>query len=384
MGRKWPRHALAAVGLLALAWGSYRAAAGWWYRAELSRAQREVAAGRSGPARERLARLSASWPGEAEVHYELGLCERAAGRPDRRWRPGPGSRPGRPSPRRRTATATSCSGISSTAASSRPWRAPRGGPTRRRRGCRRGGGGPRPAPPLRGAIRRGEAPAPGRMGPGRGPVPHAARTSDARRRAGPDRDGPGRPRRGGGPGPRRRPGLAREGEPGDLDGAIRGGGPVAVGLPPAPADRPGRLARPARLGARHRASRRRRAGPRAVAGRPARPGRGPRTARLVRRPPGRPRGRAPRPGTPDRTGPRRLPGPGTARDPRRRGRPGGPRRRTPQAEGPCRSGQGALPQAPRDRRQDRQPADRRPAGRDVGALVRGPRWWSLDAPPRAR
>src|SRR4051812_26368050 len=83
MGRTWTWRALAAVGLLALAWVSYRAAAGSWYRAELSRARREVAAGRSGPAQERLARLSASWPDEAEIHYELGRCERAAGHPDR-------------------------------------------------------------------------------------------------------------------------------------------------------------------------------------------------------------------------------------------------------------------------------------------------------------
>ena len=179
MGRMWPRRALAAVGLLALAWGSYRAAAGWWYRAELARAQREIAAGRSGPARERLARLSASWPGEAEVHYELGRLRAGRGAS----RPGAG---GLGTDRARVALRreggprgkTSCSGISST-----------GGRFAELESllevARRGNGAgaaaaerdPRPAPALRGAIRRGEAPAPGRVGPGRGPLPHAARTS---------------------------------------------------------------------------------------------------------------------------------------------------------------------------------------------------------------
>src|SRR5262245_29519995 len=83
MGRKSARHAGAAVVLVALAWGTYRATAGWWYRAELSRANGEMAAGRFGPARERLARLSRIWPGEAAVDYQLGLCEEAAGCPDR-------------------------------------------------------------------------------------------------------------------------------------------------------------------------------------------------------------------------------------------------------------------------------------------------------------
>ena len=263
MGRMWPRRALAAVGLLALAWGSYRAAAGWWYRAELSRAQREVAAGRSGPARERLARLSASWPGEAEVHYELGRLRAGRGAS----RPGAGGlgtdrarvalrREGGPRPR------PSCSGSSTTAASSRPWRASSRWPD---------------AATAPGAVAAEEALVrllrfEGRfdevkrlLRDGWARAPDPSRTLrdhlDARCRAGPDRDGPGRPRQGGGPGPRRRPGLARAGEPGDLVGAIRGGGPVAVGLPRASAERPGRLAGPARLGARRRASRRRRGRP---------------------------------------------------------------------------------------------------------------------------
>src|SRR5262245_11504941 len=83
MGRKSPRRVLATVGLIALAWGTYRAAAGWWYRAELSRASREVTAGRFGLARERLARLARIWPGEAATDYEIGRCEQAVGCPER-------------------------------------------------------------------------------------------------------------------------------------------------------------------------------------------------------------------------------------------------------------------------------------------------------------
>ncbi len=83
MSRTLSWRALAAVGLLALAWGTFRAGAGWWYRAELSRVDREVAAGRFDPARGRLARLSRFWPGEAGIHYQVGLLEQAAGNPER-------------------------------------------------------------------------------------------------------------------------------------------------------------------------------------------------------------------------------------------------------------------------------------------------------------
>ena len=81
MSRKRRRCILAAGGLIVLAWGMYFAAGGLWYRAELARAKREVAEGQLDPARERLARLLASRPDAAEVHYERGVCEEAAGRP---------------------------------------------------------------------------------------------------------------------------------------------------------------------------------------------------------------------------------------------------------------------------------------------------------------
>jgi len=82
MSRKRLRCILAAGGLIVLAWGMYLAAVGLWFRAELARARREIAEGQLDPARERLARLSTSSPDAAEVHYERGVCEEAAGRPE--------------------------------------------------------------------------------------------------------------------------------------------------------------------------------------------------------------------------------------------------------------------------------------------------------------
>ena len=46
---------------------------------ELARADRELASGRYAPALARLERLSARWPGRAEVEYPLGVCEAALG-----------------------------------------------------------------------------------------------------------------------------------------------------------------------------------------------------------------------------------------------------------------------------------------------------------------
>ena len=83
MSRRWPRRVLVAGGLLGLGLIMYRAAADWWLGAELARANLEVAAGRFGAARERLARLSAFRPDVAEVSYQLGVCEQASGHPDR-------------------------------------------------------------------------------------------------------------------------------------------------------------------------------------------------------------------------------------------------------------------------------------------------------------
>jgi tetratricopeptide (TPR) repeat protein len=52
------------------------------FRAELDEAAREIESGRLNTARNRLERLSASRPGDAEVNYRLGVCEQSAGRLD--------------------------------------------------------------------------------------------------------------------------------------------------------------------------------------------------------------------------------------------------------------------------------------------------------------
>ena len=239
MSRRWRRCILAAGGLIVLAWGMYLAAAGWWYRAELARAKREVAAGRFGPARERLARLSAFWPGAAEVHYQLGVCEQAAGRPDRAlaaWaRIAPGSPFAATAARSRDEMLRQFQDRGRFAALEELLEA-----ARRGTGPGAAAAGQTLARLLRFEGRNDEvrrllrdewARAPD-------PLPHAPRPLEARRRTGPDRDGAGRPRRGGAAGPGRRPGLARAGEPGDLVGAVRRGGPVAGGLPRAPPDDP--------------------------------------------------------------------------------------------------------------------------------------------------
>jgi tetratricopeptide (TPR) repeat protein len=96
MSQKWRWCILAALGLFALAWGIYRTTAGWWFNAELGRAYQDIAARRFGPARDRLARLSALRPGVAEIQYQLGLCEQAAGRPDRAWAAWSSIAPGSP------------------------------------------------------------------------------------------------------------------------------------------------------------------------------------------------------------------------------------------------------------------------------------------------
>src|SRR5262245_16512079 len=69
--RRWPPYGVAALGLLALVWWSYRGIAGWQFHAQLERANREIAAGRYRPARQRLEALAARWPGRAEVDYPL-------------------------------------------------------------------------------------------------------------------------------------------------------------------------------------------------------------------------------------------------------------------------------------------------------------------------
>jgi enediyne biosynthesis protein E4 len=66
----------------ALGWGAFTASASWWYKRELDRALREMAAGRHDVALGRLEWLAARWPGTAEVEYSLGECAASAGRVD--------------------------------------------------------------------------------------------------------------------------------------------------------------------------------------------------------------------------------------------------------------------------------------------------------------
>jgi enediyne biosynthesis protein E4 len=65
-----------------LGWGAFVASASWWYKRELDRALREMAAGRYDVALGRLERLAARWPATAEVEYSLGECAASAGRVD--------------------------------------------------------------------------------------------------------------------------------------------------------------------------------------------------------------------------------------------------------------------------------------------------------------
>ena len=81
---KLTRGRLLALSLLAaaLAAAAVVGVDAWWYRAELARADHEVASGRYEPALARLERLSARWPGRAEVEYPRGVCEAALGHVD--------------------------------------------------------------------------------------------------------------------------------------------------------------------------------------------------------------------------------------------------------------------------------------------------------------
>ncbi|MDR3634978.1 MAG: FG-GAP-like repeat-containing protein [Isosphaeraceae bacterium] len=51
----------------------------WWFQRTLGQARRAMEQGHHDRAREQLAQLSAWWPGQAEVEYRLGVCERAEG-----------------------------------------------------------------------------------------------------------------------------------------------------------------------------------------------------------------------------------------------------------------------------------------------------------------
>jgi enediyne biosynthesis protein E4 len=66
----------------AVGFGAVEGVEAWCYRVELARADRELAAGRYEPALRRLERLSAQWPGRAEVEYPRGVCEAALGHVD--------------------------------------------------------------------------------------------------------------------------------------------------------------------------------------------------------------------------------------------------------------------------------------------------------------
>jgi enediyne biosynthesis protein E4 len=61
----------------AMGFGAVEGIEAWCYRVELSLADHELAAGRYEPALRRLERLSAHWPGRADVEYPRGICHRA-------------------------------------------------------------------------------------------------------------------------------------------------------------------------------------------------------------------------------------------------------------------------------------------------------------------
>ncbi len=77
--RRRRAYVLASLGLLVLSWGIAWAVTARRDRADLERANREIAAGQFGAARRLLARLSARRPGRAEVEFPLGYCEAAEG-----------------------------------------------------------------------------------------------------------------------------------------------------------------------------------------------------------------------------------------------------------------------------------------------------------------
>jgi tetratricopeptide (TPR) repeat protein len=67
---------------IGLAWVVWLLVGGWQVRDGLARAKQQIDSGQYGPARDRLARLSAWWPGQAAVEYLLGECEARLGRAD--------------------------------------------------------------------------------------------------------------------------------------------------------------------------------------------------------------------------------------------------------------------------------------------------------------
>jgi tetratricopeptide (TPR) repeat protein len=66
-----------AIAFAGLTWLTFWVSSQRRYNNELARAEREIELGRYEAAQPRLARLSAGWPGQAEVEYFLGHCEHA-------------------------------------------------------------------------------------------------------------------------------------------------------------------------------------------------------------------------------------------------------------------------------------------------------------------
>ncbi len=78
--KTWYLAGLAAILVVLLGSTGYRALGERRLRADLEHAEREMRAGNSAGARDRLMRLAARWPGRAEVLYPLGESELACGR----------------------------------------------------------------------------------------------------------------------------------------------------------------------------------------------------------------------------------------------------------------------------------------------------------------
>jgi tetratricopeptide (TPR) repeat protein len=70
------------LGTIALGWCAVMGVARWWFHTELVRAERAMGSRQYAAASERLARLSARWPGQARVEFALGISEAELGRID--------------------------------------------------------------------------------------------------------------------------------------------------------------------------------------------------------------------------------------------------------------------------------------------------------------
>lgn len=67
------------AGIVALIWGGWEVVAAARMRAELAKAEQEIAEGYFHTARDRLTHLAARWPNDADVEFHLGICEQARG-----------------------------------------------------------------------------------------------------------------------------------------------------------------------------------------------------------------------------------------------------------------------------------------------------------------